>query len=157
GGGRRGAHRPVGRHVLDLPTALSQGLGQRLGGDGGPWQQQPGDRGEQRGASTAMVGTSLGPAPWAIRRSLMSPAWSLVRGTRTVQPYSARLSHQFSFDRLATVRPIVTISGPVNGAAGSDAPILALSVSVCSVPSADRCWVVVPFAVTTHGVAPSSP
>jgi hypothetical protein len=39
-----------------------------------------------RGGSTAMVGTSTGRAPWLTSRSLISPAWSLVRGTSTVQP-----------------------------------------------------------------------
>ncbi|CFE38814.1 Uncharacterised protein [Mycobacterium tuberculosis] len=39
-----------------------------------------------RGGSTAMVGTSTGSAPYDVSRSLISPAWSLVRGTNTVQP-----------------------------------------------------------------------
>jgi len=73
-----------------------------------------------RGGSTAMVGTSTGSAPWETNRSLISPAWSLVRGTSTVQPYSARLSHQFSFARLPdglADRP--TTNWPANGPAGS--------------------------------------
>src|SRR3954451_10809908 len=65
-----------------------------------------------RGGSTAMVGTSIGNAPWDTSFSLISPAWSFVRGTSTVQPYRARLSHQFSLARLATVLPMVTTSGP---------------------------------------------
>src|SRR6478735_1225930 len=110
-----------------------------------------------RGGSTAMVGTSIGNAPWLTSFSLISPAWSLVRGTSTVQPYRARLSHQFSFARLATVLPIVTTSGPASGPAGSGAARVALSSSPASVTSTDRCWQVVPLAVTTHGVLSVSP
>ncbi len=89
-----------------------------------------------------MVGTSIGNAPCAVSRSLISPAWSLVRGTSTVQPYSARLSHQFSLARLCTVLPIVTTRGPVNGPAGSAPAGLSstpLSSSPASVVSTDRC------------------
>src|SRR5204863_8296640 len=43
------------------------------------------------GGSTAMVGTSIGNAPWDTSFSLISPAWSSVLGTSTVQPYTARL------------------------------------------------------------------
>ena len=104
-----------------------------------------------------MVGTSIGSAPYEVSRSLISPAWSLVRGTSTVQPYSARLSHQFSFARLVTVLPMVTTSGPVSGPAGSAPPSSTPgSVSPCSVVSTDRCWHVVPCAVTTHGVVSAS-
>ncbi len=80
-----------------------------------------------------------------------------MRGTNTVQPYSARLSHQFSFARLATVLPMVTTSGPVSGPAGSFAPSAAVSVKPPSVVSTERCWQVVPCAVTTHGVVSASP
>ena len=38
------------------------------------------------GGSTAIVGTSSGIAPCTRRRSLIAPAWSLVRGTSTRQP-----------------------------------------------------------------------
>src|SRR3954464_3778302 len=110
-----------------------------------------------RGGSTAMVGTSIGDAPCDTSFSLISPAWSLVRGTSTVQPYSARLSHQFSFARLATVLPIVTTSGPVSGPAGSLAPMAALSLRPPSVVSTDLCWHVVPCAVTTHGLVSANP
>ena len=44
GGRRRGAHRAVGGDVVDLPAALAQPLGQRLGGDVRPRQQHPVDR-----------------------------------------------------------------------------------------------------------------
>src|SRR3954468_2956358 len=99
-----------------------------------------------------MVGTSIGDAPCDTSFSLISPAWSLVRGTSTVQPYSARLSHQFSFARLATVLPIVATSGPASGPEGSLPASVDLSSSPASVVSIDRCWQVVPLAVTTHGV-----
>ena len=39
-----------------------------------------------RGGSTAIVGTSTGTAPYARSRSLISPAWSFVRGTSTRHP-----------------------------------------------------------------------
>ena len=103
-----------------------------------------------------MVGTSIGRAPWAMSRSLMSPACSLVRGTRTVQPYSARLSHQFSLARAVTARPMVTTNGPASGPAESPAPS-ARSVRPCRVDSTERCAQVVPWAVTTHGVLSASP
>src|SRR5271170_5499123 len=102
-----------------------------------------------------MVGTSIGSAPCAVSRSLISPAWSLVRGTRTVQPYSARLSHQFSLARLCTVLPIVTTTG--DGAAGSAPTTMDESVSPPSVDSTERCAQVVPEDVTTHGVVSASP
>src|SRR6478735_10320109 len=114
-----------------------------------------------RGGSTAIVGTSIGNAPCDTSFSLISPAWSLVRGTSTVQPYRARLSHQFSFARLATVLPIVTTSGPAKGPAGSpeeSAPAsVLLSSRPVSVVSTERCWQVVPFAVTTVGVVSARP
>src|SRR5882757_6046684 len=104
-----------------------------------------------------MVGTSMGRAPWETSLSLISPAWSLVRGTSTVQPYSARLSHQFSFARLATVLPIVATSGPASEPDGSLPASVALSSRPASVVSIDRCWQVVPLAVMTHGVLVVSP
>src|ERR1700712_4948713 len=110
-----------------------------------------------RGGSTAMVGTSIGRAPWPTNRSLISPAWSLVRGTSTVQPYSARLSHQFSLARLETVLPIVTTSGPLSGPVDSAATNVALSSRPDSVDSTERCWHVVPLAVTTQGVDSVNP
>ena len=55
-----------------------------------------------RGGSTAIVGTSTGTAPYARSCSLIAPACSLVRGTRTFQPYSGRLSHQDSRSRSVT-------------------------------------------------------
>ncbi len=113
-----------------------------------------------RGGSTAMVGTSIGRAPWPTSRSLISPAWSLVRGTSTVQPYRARLSHQFSLARLATVLPMVTTSGPANGPASSlpaGFSSTVLSIRPPSVVSTDRCWQVVPLAVTTAGVLSTRP
>ena len=66
-----------------------------------------------RGGSTAMVGTSTGTAPYARSRSLISPAWSLVRGTSTRQPNSGRLSHQDSRARLSTAVPTVATTGPL--------------------------------------------
>src|SRR5262245_24120017 len=110
-----------------------------------------------RGGSTAMVGTSIGNAPWLTSLSLISPAWSLVRGTSTVQPYSARLSHQLSFARLATVFPMVATSGPDNGPAGSVPASVFLSSRPARVVSTERCWHVVPCAVTTVGVVSASP
>src|SRR2546421_329739 len=102
-----------------------------------------------------MVGTSIGNAPCAVSRSLISPAWSLVRGTSTVQPYSARLSHQFSLARLTTVLPMVTITG--DGAAASPPNSSAESVSPPSVDSTERCAQVVPADVTTQGVVSDRP
>src|SRR5271154_5531117 len=102
-----------------------------------------------------MVGTSIGSAPCAVSRSLISPAWSLVRGTSTVQPYRARLSHQFSLARLATVLPIVTTTG--EGPAPSTLASRAESVNPPSVDSTERCAQVVPDDVTTHGVVSESP
>src|SRR3954471_22226443 len=64
-----------------------------------------------RGGSTAIVGTSTGTAPYARSRSLISPAWSLVRGTSTRQPNSGRLSHQESLARLSTAAPPVATTG----------------------------------------------
>src|SRR6185312_3983666 len=91
----------------------------------------------------------------------ISPAWSLVRGTSTVQPYSARLSHQLSFARLVTVLPMVTTSGPAKGPAGRPEESVPASVFLSSRPasvvSTERCWHVVPFAVTTVGVVSASP
>src|SRR5271156_1507620 len=102
-----------------------------------------------------MVAPSSGNAPCAVCPSLLSPAWSLVRGTSTVQPYSARLSHQFSLARLCTVLPIVTTTG--DGAAGSAPTTMDESVSPPSVDSTERCAQVVPEDVTTHGVVSASP
>src|ERR1700748_2768425 len=97
-----------------------------------------------------MVGTSIGRAPCAVSRSLISPAWSLVRGTSTVQPYRARLSHQFSLARLATVLPMVTTTG--DGAAPSPLRSRFASVSPPRVDSTERRAQVVPDDVTTRGV-----
>src|SRR5271156_4200080 len=102
-----------------------------------------------------MVGTSIGSAPCAVSRSLISPAWSLVRGTSTVQPYRARLSHQFSLARLATVLPMVTTTG--DGALPSVLTSRFESVSPPSVDSTERCAQVVPDEVTTHGVVSARP
>src|SRR2546421_395612 len=44
-------------------------------------------------------------APCERSRSLISPAWSLVRGTSTFQPYRARDSHQDSLARAPTADP----------------------------------------------------
>ena len=67
----------------------------------------------------------------------MAPAWSLVRGTSTRQPYSARDSHQESSSRRPTSAPMVSTSGP-----SRSAPALA---SCASVVSTVRCVVNVPF------------
>jgi hypothetical protein len=40
----------------------------------------------ERGGSTAIVGTSSAVAPCTASRSLITPAWSFVRGTSTRQP-----------------------------------------------------------------------
>ena len=66
-----------------------------------------------RGGSTAIVGTSTGTPPKPRSRSLIAPACSLVRGTSTFQPYSARDSHQASLSRCAAALPIVTTTVPV--------------------------------------------
>src|SRR5206468_959475 len=73
----------------------------------------------------------------------------------TVQPYRARLSHQFSLARLATVLPMVTITG--DGAAASLPSSNVESVSPPSVDSTERCAQVVPDDVTTQGVVSARP
>src|SRR4051794_39722827 len=105
-----------------------------------------------RGGSTAMVGTSTGTAPYARSRSLISPAWSLVRGTSTRQPNSGRLSHHDSRPRLSTAVPTVATTGPVR--ASSPAVFSATETSLattlfCAVPE--------PPAVTTTGVPADRP
>src|SRR5437763_16375792 len=67
-----------------------------------------------RGGSTAIVGTSHGIAPYARSRSLIAPACSFVRGTRTFHPYSGRFSHHDSLSRAATPEPRVTTTRPAN-------------------------------------------
>src|SRR5258705_9652824 len=52
---------------------------------------------------------------------------------------------------------MVTTSGPANGPAGSPPASVVLSSRPASVVSTERCWHVVPFAVTTVGVASASP
>ena len=69
-GRRRGPHRPVGGDVVDLPAALPQPLGQRLGGDVGPRQQHPVDRVEH------VV--------------VLREAWPAARPTTAGRPRSAR-------------------------------------------------------------------
>src|SRR4051794_25332564 len=96
-----------------------------------------------------MVGTSCDVAPWPRRRSAISPACSLVRGTRTFQPYSARDSHHDSFDRCPAAWPIVTISGPTSSPASF--------ATFSSVVSRVRWVLMVPFAVTATGVAAGTP
>ncbi|SKT75526.1 Uncharacterised protein [Mycobacteroides abscessus subsp. abscessus] len=81
----------------------------------------------------------------------------MVRGTNTVQPYRARLSHQFSFERPATTRPIVSTRAPVIGPCGSLASTGTPSISEASVVSTVRCAHVVPCAVTATRVWSARP
>src|SRR4051794_33921777 len=99
-----------------------------------------------------MVGTSTGTAPYARRRSLISPAWSLVRGTSTRQPNSGRLSHQESLARLSTAAPMVATTAPES--ASRPAVFSATAASLLTT----LFWPVPePPAVTTTGVAPVRP
>src|SRR3954449_12533835 len=99
-----------------------------------------------------MVGTSTGTAPYARSRSLMSPACSLVRGTRTRQPNSGRLSHQDSLARLSTAAPTVTTTGPLRVSSPA-----AFSATAASLLATLFCAVPVPSVVTTTGVLPDRP
>src|SRR5829696_9712617 len=99
-----------------------------------------------------MVGTSTGTAPYARSRSLISPAWSLVRGTRTRQPNSGRLSHQDSRARLSTAVPTVATTGPVK-----ESRPAAFSATADSLATTLFCAVDEPPVVTTTGVLPDSP
>src|SRR5215213_1932373 len=105
-----------------------------------------------RGGSTAMVGTSTGTAPYARRRSLISPAWSLVRGTSTRQPNSGRLSHQDSRARLSTAVPTVATTGPVKASTPA-----VFSATATSLATTLFCAVPEPPVVTTTGVFPDRP
>src|SRR6476661_5297995 len=105
-----------------------------------------------RGGSTAMVGTSTGAAPYARSRSLISPAWSLVRGTSTRQPNSGRLSHHDSRARLSTAVPTVATTGPVT----TSRPAV-FSATAASLVSTLFCAVPEPPVVTTTGVVPDRP
>src|SRR5699024_11755856 len=91
-----------------------------------------------------MVGTSCELAPWLRRRSVMSPACSLVRGTNTFQPYNARDSHQDSVEREPAASPMVTTSCPLVSPASEP--------SDASVVSCVRCVLNVPLLVTATGV-----
>src|SRR3954464_7303282 len=82
----------------------------------------------------------------------MSPACSLVRGTRTRQPKSGRLSHQDSLARLSTAEPTVTTTGPVRVSSPAD-----FSATADSLPATLLCAVPVPSTVTTTGVLPGRP
>ncbi len=105
-----------------------------------------------RGGSTAIVGTSSGLAPCERSRSDRIAACSFVRGTSTVQPNSARDSHQDSLLRPVTAAPMeITTEGafPTTGAA---------SASIRSRVEATVRWsVVVPSTVTDTGVSPARP
>ncbi len=105
-----------------------------------------------RGGSTAIVGTSSGLAPCERSRSDRIAACSLVRGTSTVQPNSARDSHQDSLLRAATAAPIditTQVAFAMTGAA---------SDSIRSrVEETVRWSVVVPSTVTDTGVSPARP
>src|SRR4051794_23535913 len=105
-----------------------------------------------RGGSTAMVGTSTGTAPWARSRSLISPAWSLVRGTSTRHPNSGRLSHQDSRARLSTADPTVATTGPLTASRPA-----VFSATAASRATTLRCPVPEPPVVTTTGVEPDRP
>src|SRR3954452_22108038 len=105
-----------------------------------------------RGGSTAIVGTSTGTAPYPRSRSLISPAWSLVRGTSTRQPNSGRLSHQESRARLSTAAPTVATTGPVS----TSSPAV-FSATAASLATTLFCAVPEPPEVTTTGVLPDRP
>src|SRR5690606_4831634 len=72
-----------------------------------------------RGGSTAMVGTSVGIAPYLRSRALIAPACSLVRGTSTFHPYSGRLSHQPRVWRDVTTEPTTTTTRPLKPSAAA--------------------------------------
>src|SRR5215218_6174987 len=99
-----------------------------------------------------MVGTSTGTAPYARSRSLISPAWSLVRGTSTRQPNSGRLSHQDIRARLSTAVPTVATTGPVN-----ESRPAVFSATATSLATTLFCAVPEPPVVTATGVPPDSP
>jgi hypothetical protein len=102
-----------------------------------------------RGGSTAMVGTSVGIAPYRRSRALIAPACSLVRGTSTFHPYSGRLSHQPRVSRSATTEPTTTTTRPLKPSAAATT-LSTVEVTVY--------WVSpVPSPVTETGVLPSSP
>src|SRR4051794_781500 len=105
-----------------------------------------------RGGSTAMVGTSTGTAPYARSRSLISPAWSLVRGTSTRQPNSGRLSHQERRARFSTAAPTVATTGPVRASRPA-----VFSATADSLATTLFCAVPEPPEVTTTGVPPDRP
>ena len=83
-----------------------------------------------------MVGTSSAVAPCTASRSLITPAWSLVRGTSTRQPYRARDSHHDSRSRCSTAAPIVTTSGPSRSppSPASDASVVCTVFCAVRVP-----------------------
>src|SRR3954447_6056341 len=99
-----------------------------------------------------MVGTSTGTAPYARSRSLISPAWSLVRGTSTRQPNRGRLSHQESLPRLSTAEPTVATTGPLKDS------IPAVFSATADSLLATLFWPVPePLVVTTMGVVAARP
>src|SRR3954453_22059868 len=105
-----------------------------------------------RGGSTAMGGTSTGTAPYAGSRSLISLAWSLVRGTSTRQPNSGRLSHQDSRLRLSTAVPTVATTGPLSASTPA-----VFSATATSLVATLFCAVPEPPGGTTTGVLPDRP
>src|SRR3954467_968272 len=105
-----------------------------------------------RGGSTARVGTSTGTPPYPPSRSLISPAWSLVRGTSTRQPNSDRLSHQDRRARFSTAAPTVATTGPVRASRPA-----VFSATADSLATTLFCAVPEPPEVTTTGVPPDRP
>src|SRR5882757_10028698 len=98
-----------------------------------------------------MVGTSSGTAPNERSRDTSPADCSFVRGTRTRQPNSGRVSNQDSDSRSATTSPITVSPAGSSGSCGSALPMSA------NVAATVRCSVVVPAQVVSTGVAGSRP
>ena len=75
-----------------------------------------------------------------------------MRGTRTRQPNSGRLSHQDSRARLSTAVPTVATTGPVN-----ESRPAVFSATAASLATTLFCAVPEPPVVTTTGVLPDRP
>ena len=77
-----------------------------------------------------MVGTTSLVAPYADRRAVIEPAWSLVRGTRTFQPNSGLVSNHDSCSRRPTVEPTTASDGNSTAAEAISACDLAQGAGV---------------------------
>src|SRR5690349_10956914 len=88
-------------------------------------------------------------APYAARRAVIDPAWSLVRGTRTFQPNSGLVSNHDSCSRSATVVP-------TTARAGNSTVFMTLATSPRVVTRVD--WrIVVPRSVRATGLDSGRP